>query len=40
LGFYKIPFWKMAILMFIGKALRFLFWIGLWFLMPEKLLKP
>ncbi len=34
LGFYKIPFWKMAILMFIGKALRFLFWIGLWFLMP------
>ena len=39
LGFYKIPFWKMAILMFIGKALRFLFWIGLWFLMPEKLLK-
>jgi len=39
LGFYKIPFWKMAILMYIGKALRFLFWIGLWFLMPEKLLK-
>ena len=39
LGFYKIPFWTMAILMFIGKALRFLFWIGLWFLMPEKLLK-
>ncbi|MFA5288804.1 MAG: YqaA family protein [Bacteroidales bacterium] len=38
LSFYKIPFWRTAILMFIGKALRFLFWIGLWFLMPEKLL--
>jgi len=38
LGFYRIPFWKTAVLMFVGKALRFLFWIGLWFLLPEKLL--
>jgi len=32
LGFYKVPFLKTAILIFIGKALRFLFLIGLWFL--------
>jgi membrane protein YqaA with SNARE-associated domain len=38
LGFYRIPFWKTAVLMFVGKALRFLFWIGLWSLLPEKLL--
>jgi len=38
LGFYRIPFWKTAVLMFVGKALRFLFWIGLWFLLPEKLI--
>jgi membrane protein YqaA with SNARE-associated domain len=38
LGFYKVPFWKTAFLMLFGKALRFLFWMGFWFLLPEKLL--
>ncbi len=38
LGFYRIPFWKTAVLMFVGKAPVIPFLIGLWFLLPEKLL--
>ncbi|HPK29516.1 MAG TPA: YqaA family protein [Bacteroidales bacterium] len=26
LGFYKVPFWKCSLYMFIGKGLRFLLW--------------
>ena len=39
LGFYRVDFLKSAVFMFIGKALRFAFWIGLYFLMGESLLS-
>lgn len=32
LGFYKINFWKCSIYMLIGKAVRFAFWIALYYL--------
>jgi membrane protein YqaA with SNARE-associated domain len=38
LGFYRVHFAKSAFFMLVGKALRFLFWITLWYLLPEKLL--
>lgn len=38
LGFYRVHFAKSAFLMLVGKALRFLFWILLWYLLPEKFL--
>lgn len=33
LGFYRMPFWKTTFFMFLGKALRYLFWIGLWLIL-------
>ena len=39
LGFYRVDFLKSAVFMFIGKALRFAFWIGLYFLMGESVLS-
>lgn len=39
LGFYRVDFLKSAVFMFIGKALRFAFWIGLYYLMGESALS-
>lgn len=38
LGFYRVKMVNSAFFMLIGKCLRFLFWVVLWYLMPEKLL--
>lgn len=38
LGFYRVRFVSSAFFMLIGKGLRFLFWVGLWYLMPDAIL--
>ncbi len=37
LGFYKLNFLKCALYMLIGKATRFAFWIGLYYIFGESL---
>lgn len=37
LGFYKLNFPKCAVYMLIGKATRFAFWIGLYYIFGDKL---
>ncbi len=39
LGFYKINFYKSAPFMLIGKALRFAFWIALFYLLGEDMMS-
>lgn len=39
LGFYKINFYKSALFMLIGKALRFAFWIALFYLLGEDMMS-
>lgn len=38
LGFYRVKWLNSAFFMLVGKGLRFLFWVALWYLVPEKLL--
>lgn len=39
LGFYRVNFTKSALFMFIGKATRYAFWILLYFLLGDELIK-